>query len=333
MYRAIATLSIFLVVLTFFGCGKNPTAKTPAVKSSVSIPKLKTPTSKIKTPAKLTYLRSKTRFLRLPPSPKLRIVWRNRVFLAKSYPSTPQNLPLGKTVGNKSAPLISKKPTSKPFSQEIPILMYHSIALNSKNNLLVPPAQFSAQIKHLQKAGYQTISFKTLAENWQAGKPLPPKPILLTFDDGYKDNYTTAYPILKTIKFQATIFVISNFVGDDNHISWKQIQEMLNSGLIEIGSHTKSHFDLTIISPKKRHEEIFDSRNIISKYTGKPVIAFAYPAGKYNYAVVKDTGVAGYKFAVTTKPGYAKAKQGLLTLHRVRINGNLSLRQFAKMFP
>ncbi|MFB2939028.1 polysaccharide deacetylase family protein [Aerosakkonemataceae cyanobacterium BLCC-F154] len=226
-----------------------------------------------------------------------------------------------------------KKPLVNPFPRPVPILMYHSIGVKRRNNLFVAPDKFAQQIKHLHKAGYQTICFQTLEEHWKSGKPLPAKPILLTFDDGYKDNYTIAFPILKKYRSKATIFVISNFVGDANHLSQNQIKEMIKSGLIDIGAHTKTHPDLTTIPSAKMYREIFGSRQILTKYTGKPVIAFAYPIGLYNYEVVKATGAARYKFAVTTKPGYAHAKQGWLTLHRVRINGDLSLAAFTRMFP
>lgn len=227
----------------------------------------------------------------------------------------------------------TKTAVTKQIYQSVPILMYHSIAVNPKNDLLVEPNKFELELKHLHDAGYHTLFFKDL-EDWKTGKPIESKPILITFDDGYKDNYTTAYPLLKKYNMKGVIFVVSNFVGDNNnHLSWENIQEMYKSGLIEFGGHTKSHLDLTTISAAKRHEEIVGSKNIIEEHIGAPAIAFAYPAGRYNNAVVKETQAAGYKFAVTTKPGYANTKQGWLTLYRVRIKGNLSIDEFKQMFP
>lgn len=305
MYKTIANLSFIITLITLFGCSTNYKSNSPAIKLTASPPNLKNIT--------VTENQSKNSSI------------------AKKY------IKKSKIIQEKSIKSVAKIPVKQPLlnssPKPIPILMYHSIGINRRNNLLVAPAKFNSQIKHLHKAGYQTICFQTLENYWKSGKPLPAKPILLTFDDGYKDNYTIAYPILKKYKFKATIFVITNFVDDANHLSQKQIKEMISSGLIDIGAHTKTHPDLTTVPSKKVYQEIFGSKQILTKYTGKPVIAFAYPIGKYNYEVVKATGAARYKFAVTTKPGYANAKQGWLTLNRVRINGDLSLAGFKRMFP
>lgn len=305
MYKTIANLSFIITLITLFGCSTNYKSNSPAIKLTASPPNLKNIT--------VTENQSKNSSI------------------AKKY------IKKSKIIQEKSIKSVAKIPVKQPLlnssPKPIPILMYHSIGINRRNNLLVAPAKFNSQIKHLHKAGYQTICFQTLENYWKSGKPLPAKPILLTFDDGYKDNYTIAYPILKKYKFKATIFVITNFVDDANHLSQKQIKEMISSGLIDIGAHTKTHPDLTTVPSKKVYQEIFGSKQILTKYTGKPIIAFAYPIGRYNYEVVKATGAARYKFAVTTKPGYANAKQGWLTLNRVRINGDLSLAGFKRMFP
>lgn len=305
MYKTIANLSFIITLITLFGCSTNYKSNSPAIKLTASPPNLKNIT--------VTENQSKNSSI------------------AKKY------IKKSKILQEKSIKSVAKIPVKQPLlnssPKPIPILMYHSIGINRRNNLLVAPAKFNSQIKHLHKAGYQTICFQTLENYWKSGKPLPAKPILLTFDDGYKDNYTIAYPILKKYKFKATIFVITNFIDDANHLSQKQIKEMISSGLIDIGAHTKTHPDLTTVPSKKVYQEIFGSKQILTKYTGKPIIAFAYPIGRYNYEVVKATGAARYKFAVTTKPGYANAKQGWLTLNRVRINGDLSLAGFTRMFP
>lgn len=305
MYKTIANLSFIITLITLFGCSTNYKSNSPAIKLTASPPNLKNITV-TENPSKNSSIAKK-------------YIKKSKILQEKSIKSV--------------AKIPVKQPLLNPSPKPIPILMYHSIGINRRNNLLVAPAKFNSQIKHLHKAGYQTICFQTLENYWKSGKPLPAKPILLTFDDGYKDNYTIAYPILKKYKFKATIFVITNFVDDANHLSQKQIKEMISSGLIDIGAHTKTHPDLTTVPSKKVYQEIFGSKQILTKYTGKPIIAFAYPIGRYNYEVVKATGAARYKFAVTTKPGYANAKQGWLTLNRVRINGDLSLAGFKRMFP
>lgn len=225
-----------------------------------------------------------------------------------------------------------KEPIPKEIVNAIPILMYHSIADDPNNDLMVSPSTFAAQMKHLRDAGYQTITFPDL-EDWESGKPIPQKPVLLTFDDGYLDNYTAAYPVLKKYNLKATFFISINYLGDARHFSWEQIKEMYDSGLIQFGSHSKSHPDLTVISAAKRREEIVDSKKIIEEKIGDKVIAFSYPAGAYNNLVIRETAEAGYKFAVTTKPGKARIEQGLLTLHRVRIHGYYTAADLAELLP
>jgi peptidoglycan/xylan/chitin deacetylase (PgdA/CDA1 family) len=301
MHKTIANLSLILTILALLGCGTNSKNPHPSIKLTASTPQITNTFSTVKPPASSS------------SNKKQKLIHKRNVKGLVSKPIKKRLL------------ITSRRP--------VPILMYHAIGVKRRNNLFVAPDKFAAQMKHLHKTGYETICFSTLEAHWKSGKPLPAKPILLTFDDGYKDNYTTAYPILKKHKFKATIFVISNFVGDSNHLSQKEIKEMIGSGLIDIGAHTKTHPDLTTIPSEKMYREIFGSKQSLTKYTGKPVIAFAYPIGRYNYEVVKATGAARYRFAVTTKPGYANSKQGWLTLHRVRINGDLSMAGFAQMFP
>lgn len=305
MYKAIANLAFIITIITLFGCSTNYKSNSSSMKLTASPPNLKN-LAVTEKPSSISSVAKK-------------YIKKSKLFQKKSV----------KTI----AKIPIKQALLKSSAQPIPILMYHSIGIHRRNNLLVAPAKFNSQIQHLHKSGYQSICFQTLENHWRLGKPLPAKPILLTFDDGYKDNYTIAYPILKKYKFKATIFVITNFVDDANHLSQKEIKEMISSGLIDIGAHTKTHPDLTTVPSKKVYQEIFGSKQILTKYTGKPVIAFAYPIGKYNYEAVKATGAARYKFAVTTKPGYANPKQGWLTLHRLRINGDLSLTAFSRMFP
>jgi peptidoglycan/xylan/chitin deacetylase (PgdA/CDA1 family) len=221
---------------------------------------------------------------------------------------------------------------SRVYTDSIPILMYHSISLKRHNSLFVPPKVFEQQMEHLKKAGYHTLSFKDL-KKWKTGKAIPNKPILVTLDDGYLDNFTIVYPILKRLQMKATIFVTSDFIGNSNHLSWGQINEMEQSGYIEFGVHTRHHVDLTEQSPVKLKDEIMGAKLRLDKKLGRETIAFAYPSGRYNHNVVEAVKRAGFEFAVTTASGRALQKQGFLTLHRVRIPGNQPLAKFVRKFP
>lgn len=221
---------------------------------------------------------------------------------------------------------------SRVYTDSIPILMYHSISLNPHSSLFVSPKVFKKQMEHLKNAGYHTLTFKEL-KNWKTGEPIQDKPILITFDDGYLDNFTIVYPYLKRLQMKATIFATSDFIGFPNHLNWSHIKEMEQSGNIEIGVHTRHHADLTEINPLQLEDEIRGSKQRLEKKLGSPIITFAYPSGKYNHKVVEAVKRAGFEFAVTTKPGHAVKKQGFLTLHRVRVPGSQSLAAFIREFP
>lgn len=221
---------------------------------------------------------------------------------------------------------------SRVNTESIPILMYHSISINPSTTLSVPPKVFYKQMEHLKNSGYHTITFKDLM-SWKTNQQLPDKPILISFDDGYLDNYTVAYPILKKLQMKATIFATSDYIGLPNHLSWSQTNEMERSGLIEIGVHTRHHVDLTKSNPLQLVDEISGAKQRLEKRLGHPIISFAYPSGKFNQNVIQVVKRAGFEFAVTTQPGFAEKKQGYLTLHRVRIPGDQSMAAFIRKLP
>lgn len=227
-------------------------------------------------------------------------------------------------------PVVPEVP--RAVADTIPILMYHSIAVDPANNLQVTPDLFAAQMQYLVAAGYHTIGFTDLA-NWEAGQPVPVKPVLITFDDGYQDNYVFAYPILKRYGLKATIFLISGRVETPRHLNWSEIEEMRLSGLVDFGAHTESHRDLTTLTDAQQTEEIAGSKQAIEAHIDAPVVAFDYPAGRYDDGVVAKTAAAGYEFAVTTDPGYAARDQNRLLLHRVRIDGTQPLSYFTRQMP
>jgi peptidoglycan/xylan/chitin deacetylase (PgdA/CDA1 family) len=246
--------------------------------------------------------------------------------LSHTYPVEIQNAPVH---SNKTKMF---QTISHVYTDSIPILMYHSISRKRDNSLFVPPKVFEKQMEHLKKAGYHTLSFKDL-KNWKTGDDIPDKPLLITFDDGYLDNFTIAYPILKKFQMKATIFVPSDFIGFPNHVNWSQIKEMEQSRCIEFGVHTRHHVDLTIQSPMKLKDEIMGAKRRLDEKLEHTTIAFAYPSGRYNHNVVEAVKRAGFEFAVTTSSGRALQNQGNLKLHRVRITGIQSLAHFVRKFP
>lgn len=217
--------------------------------------------------------------------------------------------------------------------QKIPILIYHSIdeykGVGSKE-LYVTSQNFEQQMTYLKNHDFTLLTF----EKWQERNKVK-KPIFITFDDGYKNNWT-AYSILQKLKTEtfhpsATFFVISNFIGRANRFSKEELIELANSGVISIQSHTATHPDLT----KEAHitDELKNSKNKLEKITGKEVITLAYPYGAFNKKVLEETKKY-YSFGLTTTPEYYQKKGGSYEqylLPRLYIKYSTTLDEFVKI--
>lgn len=213
-------------------------------------------------------------------------------------------------------------------SRDIPVLNYHKID-NYHHALSISPSEFEEQIKYLYDNGYQSISPDELILNLKYGKALPEKPILITFDDGYADNYYNAYPILKKYNFTATIFIVTNLVGHDSRfVTWDQVREMYKNG-INFGSHTANHVPLTSLSPDKIESELVNSCGEIKRQLGVAPKYFAYPTGAYNLQVEDIVQKTGYEAAFTIRYGQVSAKSDIYALERIPIfKGQRTFRSF-----
>ena len=218
------------------------------------------------------------------------------------------------------------EPPLQPKS-EVPILMYHSIS--EGQDLMVPPKDFDAQMKWLADNGYTPITMHRLQLYWQGKADIPGQPIVITFDDGYLDNYTTAYPILQKYQFPATIYVITDSVKRDNHMKWPQMQEMHAHG-IEFGSHTVHHTNFLRTNPDQLKSELAESKRALEAGLGSSVTTFCYPGGGLTPEATQLVREAGYETAVTTRNEWATLSEDRLLLSRVRVVGGLSIEQFAK---
>ena len=207
---------------------------------------------------------------------------------------------------------------------QIPILMYHAVHVMdpseaSNANLIVAPDNFEAQIKAMVDAGYYFLTpeeaYKALTEN-----ALPAKKVVwLTFDDGNEDFYTIAYPILKKYKAKATNNIITGFVkkGNAGNLTVKQMKEMMAHGM-SFQSHTVNHPDLSVNDKATQKAELTDSIDFLEDKLNTKVNTIAYPSGRYNQTTL-DLAKKTYKLGLTTNEGLASAKDGLLSLNRVRI--------------
>jgi len=176
------------------------------------------------------------------------------------------------------------------------------------------------QIRYLRAHGYHTITLARLARRIRYGNPLPSNPVALTFDDGYRDQFTKALPVLKRYHMKATFFIVSGFVDEPLYMTWRQVRGLHRAGM-EIGVHTIHHLDLAILSPGQDWQEIHRSKVVIERHIGHPALVFAYPSGAFNAQVLADVHKSGYLAAVSTLPGTLDAQAGLYSLFRGEMPG------------
>ena len=212
-----------------------------------------------------------------------------------------------------------------PYRSGIPVLNYHQINDSAHNALTVNSKQFEAQMKYLTDEGYHTITPYELSEAMENGSPLPEKPVVITFDDGYLDNYNNAFPILKKYNMKATIFLISDYVGVyPNYLTWDKALEM-QEHQIDLESHTLNHVELTKTgSADETLHQLIDSRRAIEWHLQKKVEFLAYPCSSYNAEVEELVKQAGYRAAFTVHYGAVQPGDNMYALDRVPIFGGNS---------
>jgi peptidoglycan/xylan/chitin deacetylase (PgdA/CDA1 family) len=227
-------------------------------------------------------------------------------------------------------PRLQAGPTVKYTPEpRVPILMYHSIAPGT--DLKVSPEDFDAQMKWLQDNGYRPITLGQLDRHWRGTYPVTGgKPVVITFDDGYLDNYTAAWPILQKYQFPATIFVITDSIKLDHHMKWEQMKEM-HAGGIEFGSHMVYHSNFTATPLDRIASELQESKKTLEAGLGSPVTTFCYPGGGLIPEAPGLVRQAGYTMAVTTHHAVATEDEDHALLSRVRVVGGISVEEFGRM--
>lgn len=207
--------------------------------------------------------------------------------------------------------------TVKETSPGIPavtVLCYHEVRPDRKDDIFnVHPEIFRRHIREFKEAGYTFIGVGDLLQGMDGKERLPEKAALITFDDGYADNYRYAYPILLQERVPAAFFMVSGAVGRDNRMTADELREMQDSGMV-IGSHTVRHENLEGMDDEAIDFELRVSKETLEKVLGKPVYALAYPGGKINKNV-QDTAEKYYDMAFVAKVSPEKS-QTAYTLQR-----------------
>jgi peptidoglycan/xylan/chitin deacetylase (PgdA/CDA1 family) len=224
----------------------------------------------------------------------------------------------------------------------MPILMYHHINSQQQTNeldasLTVTDADFARQLDYLRCAGYASVTMSQLFDGIYAGAPLPPKPVVLTFDDGYKDAFWDAFPALYVRGFGGSFSIITNWVGAEAFVSWEEINYMASNGM-EMMSHTLTHEDLNLSPDNIVREQLTLSKAALEQHLQRPVPFFVYPAGEpfrhgtpeRQAQVVQMVREAGYAGALTATNRLDQNPGAPYAFNRIRVRGGVDIRKFAE---
>lgn len=200
----------------------------------------------------------------------------------------------------------------------VSVMNYHAVNDINHSSLVVTTSDFRDDMKYLANNGYTSITMDELYNYLVHNESLPDKPVLITFDDGYTDNYTNAFPILKEYHMQATLFMIGDAIGTDRFLSAEQLKEMDANGF-HIEAHTYSHKRLTNLDDMTLQADLAKSRTVLESLLQRPIRYLAYPQGFDNELVQQRTKDAGYLMAFTVAPGTVKPGDNLFALNRLSI--------------
>jgi peptidoglycan/xylan/chitin deacetylase (PgdA/CDA1 family) len=215
-----------------------------------------------------------------------------------------------------------------PTQYKVPVMTYHTISPSSFEPLNnVRPESFARQMAYLKRQGYKVLTLAQFVDDIIAGRRHDRKSVVITFDDGYQDNYTAAYPVLKKFGFPATVFVEVDHLGNPGRLTWAQALQM-DAGGVRMESHVMTGAYLPSAPPEKLVYEVTESKRVLEMELGRPVHFLAYPIGGFSEDVKRIVREAGYKAAFTTNRGYDRAGKDLYEIKRIRIkdsDGDLQL--------
>jgi peptidoglycan/xylan/chitin deacetylase (PgdA/CDA1 family) len=210
----------------------------------------------------------------------------------------------------------------------VPILMYHVIAPPFANSpypgLYVPAGEFAAQMEALARAGFHAVTLDQVRSYWLHGTPLPPRPIVLSFDNGYHTQYTRALPVLRRLHWVGVENLqLSGLPPSQGGLSRRQVRALVAAGW-ELDTQGFTHADLITLDAAELHYQVAVARRVLQRLYGVPVNWFCYPSGHYNDTVVEAVRTAGYVGATTVVPGWAGRGDDPYRLPRIRVLGGTS---------
>ncbi|MFC9909154.1 polysaccharide deacetylase family protein [Streptomyces sp. NPDC059862] len=223
----------------------------------------------------------------------------------------------------------------------VPILMYHAVATDPNDAtraLSVTPDAFAQQMAVIGDLGLTPVTTADLAARWRTGRPLPPRPVLVTFDDGYEGVHRHALPVLAKHGFPATLFVSTGWLrgaydtggGLDRMLDWDQVRELADAG-VEIGGHSHSHPQLDQLDDDALRFELTRCRDIVAGELGALPVSFAYPYGYSSRRVRQEVRATGYAQALAVGNDLAGRRQGPYALRRVTVRRSTGLEEFERL--
>ena len=220
--------------------------------------------------------------------------------------------------------------------------MYHSVSANGPSGLAryrVTPAVFEEQLQYLHDTGFRSVTLEKWRLAMEAKRPLPGRAMIITFDDGYRDFLTEAWPLLAKYGFSATVFLVADSVGRTNEwdqyygqerplLGWEEIRKLQKEG-IEFGSHSLSHRPLTELPIQEVVREAARSKTLLERGLEARIRTFAYPYGASDEVIHRLVGACGYTFGLTCRSGPSQFRDSHLALPRIEIKGYDGLQEFA----
>ncbi|MFI2428286.1 polysaccharide deacetylase family protein [Streptomyces sp. NPDC018955] len=223
----------------------------------------------------------------------------------------------------------------------VPVLMYHAVAARpceATYALSVSPEAFAEQMAVIADRGLTPVTTAELAAHWRSGRPLPERPVLVTFDDGYEGVHRHALPVLAEHGFPATLFVSTGWLrgpydtggGLDTMLDWDQVRELAAAG-VEIGGHSHSHPQLDQLDEDRLRSELILCKEILSDQLGSAPASFAYPYGYSSRRVRRAVRETGYAQALAVGNDLARRAQGPYALRRVTVRRSTSAAEFERL--
>lgn len=227
------------------------------------------------------------------------------------------------TGGQAGPPARQEEAGEEPvYPPGVPVLMYHKIGDEPNNDAVISREKFLEQMAYLYQNRYHPISLEELYAYLTRGEKLPPRSVVITFDDGYRDTYEVALPVLKQYGFKSVLFIPGMQVG--KRLSREELLEMKAAGM-EIAAHGFYHRSLGVLSPREQEEEIRKSKEILDQTLGQDTRFFCYPNGSYNQETLRILRETGFVMAFTMEPGWAKPGDNLLALKRIWMGNRIDL--------